>query len=65
MTVLDKDEHSQKDLPLTDEGRALVEEWIKEETPAYAKDEFLAKSMLFRRSIKQQLLDCYSLENNS
>lgn len=35
VTVLDKDEHSQKKIyHLTDEGRALVEEWIKEETPA-------------------------------
>ncbi|HAQ3589634.1 TPA: PadR family transcriptional regulator, partial [Enterococcus faecium] len=33
---------------LTDEGRALVEEWIKEETPAPTqKDEFLAKIYAF------------------
>ncbi len=33
---------------MTDEGRALVEEWIKEETPAPTqKDEFLAKIYAF------------------
>ena len=29
------------------------------------KDEQYKKSMLFRHSTKQQLLDCYSLENNN
>ncbi|MGC3221278.1 hypothetical protein ACPTGR_15090, partial [Enterococcus faecium] len=45
VTVLDKDEHSQKMIyHLTDEGRALEEEWIKEETPAPThQDEFLGK----------------------
>ncbi|HAQ4564452.1 TPA: PadR family transcriptional regulator [Enterococcus faecium] len=49
VTVLDKHEHSQKKIyHLTDEGRVLVEEWIKEETPAPTqKDEFLAKIYAF------------------
>lgn len=44
-TILDKDKHSQKKIcHLTDEGRVLAEEWIREETPAPTrKDEFLAK----------------------
>ena len=37
-----------RNIHLTDEGRALVEEWIKEETPAPTqKDEFLAKIYAF------------------
>lgn len=49
ITVLEIEEHSQKKIyTLTDEGRSLVEEWIKEETPAPTqKDEFLAKIYAF------------------
>lgn len=49
LSILDNEQHSQKKIyELTNEGRLLVEEWIKEETPSPTqKDEFLAKIYAF------------------